>query len=91
MQRTTIRMLLRLDALNKFVLILISKNQINVNLLALLGCDKFSSIFISESLGDLDMEILKFLQSFNTVGTYLTIASTVLVGLIIYFYVINPA
>ncbi|OCZ21168.1 hypothetical protein BFR96_04995 [Acinetobacter pittii] len=84
-------MLLRLDALNKFVLILISKNQINVNLLALLGCDKFSSIFISESLGDLDMEILKFLQSFNTVGTYLTIASTVLVGLIIYFYVINPA
>ncbi|MEO4176389.1 hypothetical protein [Acinetobacter pittii] len=37
------------------------------------------------------MEILKFLQSFNTVATYLTIASTVLVGLIIYFYVINPA
>jgi hypothetical protein len=59
--------------------------------LALLGCGKFSSIYISESLGDLDMEILKFLQSFNTVGTYLTIASTVLVGLIIYFYVINPA
>ncbi|NUF32282.1 hypothetical protein HUN28_19055, partial [Acinetobacter oleivorans] len=28
------------------------------------------------------MEILKFLQSFNTVGTYLTIASTVLAGLI---------
>ncbi|MBI0421341.1 hypothetical protein I7H67_00785 [Acinetobacter sp. ACIN00229] len=37
------------------------------------------------------MEILKFLQSFNTVGTYLTIASTALAGLIIYFYVINPA
>ncbi|EPN2840311.1 hypothetical protein, partial [Acinetobacter baumannii] len=31
-----------------------------------------------------------FLQSFNTVGTYLTLASILLVVMIIYFYVINP-
>ncbi|MDC5447759.1 hypothetical protein OHW84_07595 [Acinetobacter baumannii] len=37
------------------------------------------------------MQILKFLQSFNTVGTYLTFASILLVVMIIYFYVINPA
>ncbi|EHU2728837.1 TPA: hypothetical protein R7P28_003642, partial [Acinetobacter baumannii] len=30
------------------------------------------------------------LQSFNTVGTYLTLASILLVVMIIYFYVINP-
>ncbi|MGV7009741.1 hypothetical protein [Acinetobacter baumannii] len=36
------------------------------------------------------MQILKFLQSFNTVGTYLTHASILLVVMIIYFYVINP-
>ncbi|EPJ4647313.1 hypothetical protein, partial [Acinetobacter baumannii] len=30
-------------------------------------------------------------QSFNTVGTYLTLASILLVVMIIYFYVINPA
>ncbi|MEG9036016.1 hypothetical protein VCR81_16220 [Acinetobacter baumannii] len=36
------------------------------------------------------MQILKFLQSFNTVGTYLTLASILLVVMIIYFYVINP-
>ncbi|EPG7228581.1 hypothetical protein JH001_003548, partial [Acinetobacter baumannii] len=29
-------------------------------------------------------------QSFNTVGTYLTLASILLVVMIIYFYVINP-
>ncbi|HCV3118008.1 TPA: hypothetical protein OV532_003392, partial [Acinetobacter baumannii] len=29
--------------------------------------------------------------SFNTVGTYLTLASILLVVMIIYFYVINPA
>ncbi|EMI1182504.1 hypothetical protein RQD24_001345, partial [Acinetobacter baumannii] len=28
--------------------------------------------------------------SFNTVGTYLTLASILLVVMIIYFYVINP-
>ncbi len=33
------------------------------------------------------MQILKFLQSFNTVGTYLTLASILLVVMIIYFYV----
>ncbi|HFG6960574.1 TPA: hypothetical protein ACGIKP_003625, partial [Acinetobacter baumannii] len=32
------------------------------------------------------MQILKFLQSFNTVGTYLTLASILLVVMIIYFY-----
>ncbi|EMU28565.1 hypothetical protein ABNIH17_15293, partial [Acinetobacter baumannii ABNIH17] len=37
-----------------------------------------------------EMQILKFLQSFNTVGTYLTLASILLVVMIIYFYVINP-
>ncbi|MDC4739668.1 hypothetical protein NQ810_17230 [Acinetobacter baumannii] len=37
------------------------------------------------------MQILKFLQNFNTVGTYLTLASILLVVMIIYFYVINPA
>ncbi|HFG6798882.1 Uncharacterised protein [Acinetobacter baumannii] len=37
------------------------------------------------------MQILKFLQSLNTVGTYLTLASILLVVMIIYFYVINPA
>ncbi|HAV5267925.1 TPA: hypothetical protein JI047_08460 [Acinetobacter baumannii] len=37
------------------------------------------------------MQILKFLQSFNTVGTYLTLASILLVVMIIFFYVINPA
>ncbi|HAV4461951.1 TPA: hypothetical protein JIR21_12630 [Acinetobacter baumannii] len=37
------------------------------------------------------MQILKFLQSFNIVGTYLTLASILLVVMIIYFYVINPA
>ncbi|MDN8340003.1 hypothetical protein QZJ98_17435 [Acinetobacter baumannii] len=36
------------------------------------------------------MQILKFLQSFNTVGIYLTLASILLVVMIIYFYVINP-
>ncbi|MBU0425738.1 hypothetical protein KN392_19190, partial [Acinetobacter baumannii] len=30
------------------------------------------------------MQILKFLQSFNTVGTYLTLASILLVVMIIY-------
>ncbi|EPH35882.1 hypothetical protein KTJ32_02800 [Acinetobacter gyllenbergii] len=36
------------------------------------------------------MNILKFLRSFNTVGVYLTVASILLVSLIVYFYYINP-
>ncbi|EHU1441357.1 hypothetical protein A1Z85_RS11165 [Acinetobacter baumannii] len=36
------------------------------------------------------MDILKFLKSFNTVDTYLILASLLLVSLIIYFYYINP-
>ncbi|WP_353141227.1 hypothetical protein [Acinetobacter pragensis] len=37
------------------------------------------------------MDILKFIKSFNTVGTYLVVAITLLLFLIIYFYFINPA
>ncbi|MEO9279456.1 MULTISPECIES: hypothetical protein [Acinetobacter] len=37
------------------------------------------------------MQIIKFLRSFNTIGTYLTLASILLVVMMIYFYVINPA
>ncbi|WP_245669739.1 hypothetical protein [Acinetobacter celticus] len=36
------------------------------------------------------MDILKFIRSFNTVGTYLALAMTLLSFLIIYFYFINP-
>ncbi|WP_227558549.1 hypothetical protein [Acinetobacter calcoaceticus] len=36
------------------------------------------------------MLVFKFLKSFNTVGTYLTLASLLLVMIILYFYVINP-
>lgn len=36
------------------------------------------------------MDILKFLKSFNTVDTYLMLASLLLASLIIYFYYINP-
>ncbi|WP_416659774.1 hypothetical protein [Acinetobacter calcoaceticus] len=36
------------------------------------------------------MDFLKFLKSFNTVDTYLILASLLLVSLIIYFYYINP-
>ncbi|WP_227574826.1 hypothetical protein [Acinetobacter calcoaceticus] len=37
------------------------------------------------------MDIWKFLRSFNTVGTYLSISTFILVVLIIYFYILNPA
>ncbi|WP_240490098.1 hypothetical protein [Acinetobacter calcoaceticus] len=37
------------------------------------------------------MDILKFLRSFNTVGTYLSISTFILVVLIIYFYILNPS
>ncbi|PPC07855.1 MULTISPECIES: hypothetical protein [Acinetobacter calcoaceticus/baumannii complex] len=36
------------------------------------------------------MEILKFIKSFNTVNTYLLLASILLLTTVIYFYVINP-
>ncbi|AUM25816.1 MULTISPECIES: hypothetical protein [Acinetobacter] len=36
------------------------------------------------------MEILKFIKSFNTVNTYLSLASILLLTTVIYFYVINP-
>ncbi|WP_227549242.1 hypothetical protein [Acinetobacter calcoaceticus] len=36
------------------------------------------------------MDIWKFLRSFNTVGTYLSISTFILVVLIIYFYILNP-
>ncbi|MEQ1136068.1 hypothetical protein [Acinetobacter seifertii] len=36
------------------------------------------------------MQIIKFLQSFNTIGTYLILASILLGVMMIYFYVINP-
>ncbi|WP_082188505.1 hypothetical protein [Acinetobacter pittii] len=37
------------------------------------------------------MEILKFIKSFNTVNTYLLLASILLIIIILYFYVVNPA
>ncbi|MGE8539934.1 hypothetical protein [Acinetobacter sp. ANC 3813] len=37
------------------------------------------------------MDILKFIKSFNTVGTYLALSIVLLVFLLTYFYVINPA
>ncbi|WP_416346068.1 hypothetical protein [Acinetobacter bouvetii] len=37
------------------------------------------------------MDILKFIKSFNTVGTYLVLAILLLAFLITYFYLINPA
>ncbi|MGA6135885.1 hypothetical protein [Acinetobacter sp. TUM15071] len=36
------------------------------------------------------MEVVKFVKSFNTVGSYLTLASLLLATLILYFYFINP-
>ncbi|MHC3094519.1 hypothetical protein [Acinetobacter nosocomialis] len=36
------------------------------------------------------MDILKFLKSFNTVGTYLSLATIVLLIMIIFFYFISP-
>jgi len=36
------------------------------------------------------MDIVKFVKSFNTVGTYLALSATMLVFLVVYFYVINP-
>ncbi|ENX41165.1 hypothetical protein [Acinetobacter sp. NIPH 2100] len=36
------------------------------------------------------MEVVKFIKSFNTVGSYLTAASILLATLILYFYFINP-
>ncbi|MDA3558650.1 hypothetical protein MKL42_14260 [Acinetobacter sp. AOR15_HL] len=37
------------------------------------------------------MEILKFIKSFNTVNTYLSLASILLIIIVLYFYVVNPA
>ncbi|MGK8803948.1 hypothetical protein [Acinetobacter seifertii] len=37
------------------------------------------------------MEILKFIKSFNTVNTYLSLASILLIIIVIYFYVVNPS
>ncbi|MEN8405379.1 MULTISPECIES: hypothetical protein [Acinetobacter] len=37
------------------------------------------------------MEILKFIKSFNTVNTYLLLASLLLIIIVLYFYVVNPA
>ncbi|MDV2468474.1 hypothetical protein QR674_05705 [Acinetobacter chinensis] len=37
------------------------------------------------------MDIFKFLKSFNTSGTYLAFASMLLLSLVVYFYLINPA
>ncbi|WP_445116068.1 hypothetical protein [Acinetobacter sp. WZC-1] len=36
------------------------------------------------------MNILKFIKSFNTVNCYLIITSMLLMGLILYFYVVHP-
>ncbi|WP_257516529.1 hypothetical protein [Acinetobacter baumannii] len=37
------------------------------------------------------MDILKFLRSFNTtVGTYLAMATIVLIIMVIFFYIIEP-
>ncbi|WP_373869081.1 hypothetical protein [Acinetobacter seifertii] len=36
------------------------------------------------------MDIWKFINSFNTVNTYLMLSSMLLILLVIYFYVINP-
>ncbi|ENX41333.1 hypothetical protein F887_01729 [Acinetobacter sp. NIPH 2100] len=36
------------------------------------------------------MDILKFLKSFHTTGAYLTLATLLLLSLIVYFYFINP-
>ncbi|ELW82193.1 hypothetical protein [Acinetobacter baumannii] len=37
------------------------------------------------------MNIFKFIKSFNTVGTYLSLATILLVFLIVYFYFISPS
>ncbi|WP_228200196.1 hypothetical protein [Acinetobacter tianfuensis] len=37
------------------------------------------------------MDLLKFVKSFNTVGTYLALSVALLSFLIVYFYVISPA
>ncbi|MEQ1066383.1 hypothetical protein ABLB96_10210 [Acinetobacter sp. XH1741] len=36
------------------------------------------------------MDILKFLKSFNTIGTYLAIMLIFLIVMVLYFYVIEP-
>ncbi len=36
------------------------------------------------------MELRKFIGSFNRVGVYLTLSTTVLIFLVIFLYVINP-
>ena len=40
---------------------------------------------------DLDMEIVKFIKSFNTVNTYLLLSIFILAAIVVYFYFINPA
>ncbi|WP_227574823.1 hypothetical protein [Acinetobacter calcoaceticus] len=37
------------------------------------------------------MEILKFIKSFNTVNTYLSLAFILLIIIVLYFHVVNPA
>ncbi|ETR94197.1 putative membrane protein [Acinetobacter lactucae] len=37
------------------------------------------------------MDIWKFIKSFNTANTYLLLSCILLMILILYFYVINPA
>nr|WP_227562594.1 hypothetical protein [Acinetobacter calcoaceticus] len=37
------------------------------------------------------MEILKFIKSFHTMNTYLSLAFILLIVIVLYFYVINPA
>ncbi|WP_254636591.1 hypothetical protein [Acinetobacter oleivorans] len=34
---------------------------------------------------------MKFIKSFNTVNTYLSLASILLIIIVLYFYVVNPA
>nr|WP_262755581.1 hypothetical protein [Acinetobacter courvalinii] len=36
------------------------------------------------------MDLIKFIRSFNTIDTYLVLATTLLIGLSIYFYYIAP-
>ncbi|WDZ51799.1 hypothetical protein LF296_03105 [Acinetobacter vivianii] len=36
------------------------------------------------------MDLIKFIRSFNTLGTYLFLATMLLIWLSIYFYYINP-
>ncbi|WP_086192126.1 hypothetical protein [Acinetobacter sp. ANC 3832] len=37
------------------------------------------------------MDILKFIRSFNTLNSYLTLAFLLLIFLTVYIYILNPA